>query len=284
MRLTLIHAGYLKLDGGAMFGIIPKRMWEKLNPPDDKNLCTWSMRCLLIETADRKILVDTGMGEKQDARFRAHFEPHGQLSIVESLAQHNIEAEDITDVFLTHLHFDHCGGAIRSTPSVASSPTLQPTFPNAKYWSNAQHWAWAMSPNPREQASFFKENFVPLQDWGLLHFINDGEELTAGVKVHMQYGHTEAMMALEIKAGDKTFFYCADTIPSAWHIHLPFVMAYDVRPLDTLKEKNAILERAVTEGWYLIFEHDPIVECARIKKTDTGRFVVDTTYELKNLS
>ncbi len=283
MKITIINTGNFKLDGGAMFGIVPKRMWEKLNPPDEKNLCTWSMRCLLIETEDRKILVDTGMGDKQDARFRAHFEPHGEDNLLQSLENHGLKATDITDVFFTHLHFDHCGGAIgRNTDGTSRDNregTLFPVFPNATHWSNQKHWDWAMSPNPREQASFLKENFQPLQDWGLLKFVEfDRQEIFGGVKIHFQYGHTEAMMALEIKTADKTYFYCADTIPSSWHINLPYVMAYDIRPLETLKEKEAILEQAVTEGWHLIFEHDPNVVSATVKKTETGRFVVDKAF------
>lgn len=280
MRVSIINTGFFKLDGGAMFGVVPKRIWEKLNPPDEKNLCTWSMRCLLIETGDRKILVDTGMGDKQDARFRSHFEPFGSDSLLQGIKNLGLTADDITDVFFTHLHFDHCGGAIaKDTEGV-----YFPVFPNAKYWSNQRHWDWAMSPNPREKASFLKENFQPLQDWQLLTFVEtDEQEIFEGVIVHYQYGHTEAMMALEIKVGDKTLFYCADTIPSAWHVNMPYVMAYDVRPLETLKEKEAILERAVTEGWYLIFEHDPFIECAMVKKSETGRIVIDRKHLLSEI-
>lgn len=280
MRVSIINTGFFKLDGGAMFGVVPKRIWEKLNPPDEKNLCTWSMRCLLIETGDHKILVDTGMGDKQDARFRSHFEPFGSDSLLQGIKNLGLTADDITDVFFTHLHFDHCGGAIaKDTEGV-----FFPVFPNATYWSNQRHWDWAMSPNPREQASFLKENFQPLQERQLLTFVdNDKQEVFENVIVHYQYGHTEAMMALEIKVGDKTLFYCADTIPSAWHVNMPYVMAYDVRPLETLKEKEAILERAVTEGWYLIFEHDPFIECVTVKKSETGRIVVDGKYLLNEI-
>ena len=280
MKVSTINTGFFKLDGGAMFGVVPKRLWEKLNPPDENNLCTWSMRCLLIETNDRKILVDTGLGDKQDARFRSHFEPFGTDSLLQSLEKQGLNATDITDVFLTHLHFDHCGGAI----SKNTQGILFPTFQNATYWSNQLHWDWAMSPNTREQASFLKENFEPLKEWGLLKFVElDGQEIFSGVKVHFQYGHTEAMMALEIKMGDKTLFYCADTMPSLWHVNMPYVMAYDVRPLETLKEKAAILEQAITEGWYLIFEHDPLTECATVKKTEAGRIVVDKKYLLNEI-
>ena len=289
MKVSIINTGFFKLDGGAMFGIVPKRLWEKLNPPDENNLCTWSMRCLLIETDNRKILVDTGIGDKQDARFRSHFEPFGEDSLLQSLGKQGLKAADITDVFLTHLHFDHCGGAImRNTDGTSRDDregVSQPTFPNATYWSNQKHWDWAMSPNPREQASFLKENFEPLKDWGHLKFVeHNGQEVFEGVKVHFQYGHTEAMMSLKIQMGDKTLFYCADTIPSSWHVNMPYVMAYDVQPLETLKEKAAILECAHTEGWYLIFEHDPLTECATVKKNESGRIVVDKKYLLSEIN
>ena len=271
MKVTIIETGFFKLDGGAMFGVVPKKMWAKLNPPDENNLCTWAMRCLLIETEERKILVDTGIGNKQDARFRSHFEPFGSNNLMQSLENHGLKASDITDVFFTHLHFDHCGGAIvRNTEGA-----LEPTFPNATYWSNQKHWDWAMNPNPREQASFLKENFELLKEWGLLKFVEfDKQEISGGVIVHFQHGHTEAMMSLQIKADDKTYFYCADTIPSSWHVNLPYIMAYDIRPLETLKEKAIILERAYTEGWHLIFEHDPKTPIATIKKNESGRFIV----------
>jgi glyoxylase-like metal-dependent hydrolase (beta-lactamase superfamily II) len=279
MRLKSIHTGFFKLDGGAMFGVVPRRMWAKLNPPDENNLCTWSMRCLLIQTGEgRNILVDTGIGHKQDAKFRSHFEPHGQQNLLDSLAQAGLSAADITDVFLTHLHFDHCGGAI----SLSTEGVPKPTFPNAIYWSNQKHWDWAMQPNPREQASFLKENFTPLRDWGLVRFVEEieGIELLPNIFVHFAYGHTEAMMYLKIKNGDKTFIYGADLMPSQWHVPMPYVMAYDIRPLVTLKEKEQLLQEAVAEGAYFILEHDPIAACMSLKKDEKGRVVVDETFEL----
>lgn len=273
MKVHIIDTGFLKLDGGAMFGIVPKRLWAKLNPPDDNNLCTWSMRCLLIETGDRKILVDTGMGDKQDAKFRSHFEPHGEATLLGSLAQKGFQPADITDVFLTHLHFDHVGGAVQYN----ADGLLVPTFPNATYWSNRRHWDWAMQPNDREKASFLKENFVPLLDAGVVSFLpvaTEDMEWLPGIRIRYVYGHTEAMMVLYISTGENTLVYCADVMPSSYHIGMPYVMAYDVRPLLTLEEKARILEEAVENDHTLVFEHDPTVAAARVKRSESGRIVL----------
>ncbi|MEL7119830.1 MAG: MBL fold metallo-hydrolase [Bacteroidota bacterium] len=272
MKVSLIETGLFKLDGGAMFGVVPKRLWQRLNPPDENNMCTWAMRCLLIETEDRKILVDTGIGEKQDDKFRSHFEPHGDDSLFNSLAEQRLKLEDITDVFLTHLHFDHVGGAVTRD----ASGSLVPTFPNASYWSNEVHWNWAMHPNQREKASFLKENFVPLQEHGVLHFIPVVEdfEWIPGINIRFAYGHTEAMMLLYIKGEEETYVYCADVIPSSYHISMPYVMSYDVRPLLTLEEKGKILTEAYEQQQTLIFEHDPKVAMGKITKNDRGRFVM----------
>ena len=279
MKISAINTGFFKLDGGAMFGVVPRQMWGKLNPPDDKNLCTWAMRCLLVEIEDRKILIDAGIGDKQDARFYSHFEPHGADSLLQSLASQAITPEDITDVFLTHLHFDHCGGVLtRNTEG-----SLKPVFPNATHWSNARHWAWAMHPNPREQASFLKENFEPLQTLGKLKFVEETEgiELFPNFYVHFAFGHTEAMMMIRLVMDDgRTFFYPADLLPSSWHVNLPYIMAYDIRPLESLKEKAVILDRAVAENWHLIFEHDPATACATVKLNDAGRIVIDERFEI----
>lgn len=279
MKITAINTGFFKLDGGAMFGVVPRQMWEKLNPPDDKNLCTWAMRCLLVEIEDRKILIDAGIGDKQDARFYSHFEPHGADSLLQSLANQAITPEDITDVFLTHLHFDHCGGILTKN----TEGSLLPVFPNATHWSNARHWAWAMHPNPREQASFLKENFEPLQTLGKLKFVEatEGIELFPNFYVHFAFGHTEAMMMIRLVMDDgRTFFYPADLLPSSWHVNMPYIMAYDIRPLESLKEKAAILDRAVAENWHLIFEHDPATACATVKRNEAGRIVIDERFEI----
>ena len=282
MKLTTIPTGFLKLDGGAMFGIVPKQLWQRLNPPDEKNLCTWAARCLLIETGDRKILVDTGMGDKQDAKFRSHFEPHGEDTLLKSLTNNNLSPVDITDVFLTHLHFDHVGGAVRYD----EDRNLVPTFPNATYWSNERHWNWALQPNAREKASFLKENFVPLQEAGCVQFIKVSDELVdwiPGIQIQFVYGHTEAMMLLHIEHQQQTIVYCADLMPSSYHIGMPYVMAYDLRPLETLKEKEALLNKAVDEHYILFFEHDPKTECASVKRNEKGRVIIDETFELSQI-
>ena len=258
-----------------MFGVVPRQLWQRLNPPDKNNMCTWSMRCLLIETGKSKILVDTGLGMKQDEKFRSHFEPHGSASLINSLAEKGLKPKDITDVFLTHLHFDHCGGAVMKD----KRGKLKPTFPKATYWSNQRHWDWAMKPNMREKASFLKENFVPLQEAGVLKMIDiKPRGLTnwkKNIKIGIAHGHTEAMMLLYISEGDKTLVYCADLLPSSFHIGLPYVMSYDLRPLKTLKEKEALLKKAVKHNYLLYFEHDPHTESATVKMNERGRIVLD---------
>ncbi len=274
MKLTLIPTGYFKLDGGAMFGIVPKKLWERQNPPDANNLCTWALRCLLIETGDHKILVDCGIGNKQDKKWRSFFEPHGSDTLEGSLLSAGLRPEEITDVFLTHLHFDHCGGAVKL--DATGKPV--PTFPNAVHWSNGQHWRWAMNPNEREKASFLKENFVPLKEAGLVEFLDAQQGLLPwlpGLSVQFVHGHTEAMMALHIDTGDKYYVYCADLMPSSFHINMPWVMAYDIRPLITLEEKEALLTNAAEKNWNLIFEHDPVGACGTVRRDERGRIVLD---------
>ncbi|MEM7104988.1 MAG: MBL fold metallo-hydrolase [Bacteroidota bacterium] len=273
MKLSVVHAGLFKLDGGAMFGVVPKKMWHKLNPPDDQNMCTWATRCLLVQTGDRNILIDTGLGDKQDAKFRSHFSPHGDMTLLGSTEATGLRAEEITDVFITHFHFDHVGGAVTRT----KDGKLVPTFPNATYWSNTPHFDWAYTPNPRERASFLKENFVPLKELGKLNMIDveDGVEWLPGINVNFVYGHTEAMMLPNIQVGNKKVIFCADLIPSSHHIGLPYVMAYDVRPLETMKEKEILLTRALEEKAILFFEHDRDTECATLKRNERGRIVAD---------
>lgn len=254
-----------------MFGVVPKRMWEKLNPPDENNLCTWSMRCLLIDTGERKILVDTGVGTKQDPRFRSHFLPSGQEAFLPNLAAAGYRPEDITDVLLTHLHFDHVGGAIQ----LDANGNPEPTFSKAKYWSNPLHFAWAENPNPREAASFLKENFIPLRDWGMLEMIDPSTQdvdWLPGIQLRFVYGHTEAMMLPIIDTEDGKMIYCADLIPSRWHIRLPYIMAYDVRPLEAMKEKERLLNEAVEGAFGLYFEHDPSLGQGRVEWDASGNF------------
>ncbi|RMF04692.1 MAG: MBL fold metallo-hydrolase [Bacteroidetes bacterium] len=273
IKTSFIPTGFFKLDGGAMFGVVPKQLWARLNPPDEHNLCTWAMRCLLIETEERKILVDTGIGNKQDAKFRSHFHPHGDDSLLGSLRARGLAPEDITDVLLTHLHFDHVGGAI----SAAADGSHHLTFPNAIYWSNDRHWQWAMEPNAREAASFLKENFKPLQDQGRLKLLDvqkDDLPWLPGIRLRFVYGHTEAMMLPIITQANQTLVYCADLIPSASHLRLPYVMAYDVRPLATLEEKTQLLEQAVADDWTLAFEHDPKTSTVKLRRDERGRIGV----------
>ncbi len=276
MTIREVHAGYFKLDGGAMFGVVPKTLWKRLNPPDEKNLCTWAMRCLLVEVGDRKILIDTGIGNKQDEKFRSHFEPHGAENLLDSVKAHGLRREEITDVLLTHFHFDHVGGAVEKH----ANGKLIPTFPEATYWSNSVHYRWAHDPNLREKASFLKENFVPLKDAGRLRFIEPEKEdvnWLPGIRLRFVYGHTEAMMIPLFEQGNKTMVYCADVIPSTFHLGMPYVMSYDVRPLVTLEEKRRILEEGLEKGHLLFFEHDPRTPSGLLGKNERGRIELAKT-------
>lgn len=279
MRLFTIDTGLFKLDGGAMHGVVPKSMWNKANPADDNNMCTWAMRCLLIEHGNYRILVDNGMGTKQDEKFFSYYYPHGNDTLEKSLAKHGFTPEDITDVFLTHLHFDHCGGSIKR-----EGDKLVPAFPNAKYWSNRAHWASATKPNEREKASFLKENILPIQESGQLNFIDieDGGEWMQDIRLRIVNGHTDNMMLPQISYNDRTILFCADLLPSVAHISMPWVMAYDMRPLDTLKEKGKILREAVNNNWVLFFEHDPKIECCTLTE-EKGRIKMNDSFKLSDL-
>jgi glyoxylase-like metal-dependent hydrolase (beta-lactamase superfamily II) len=267
MKLFSINTGYFKLDGGAMFGVVPKSMWQKLNPPDENNMCSWAMRCLLIQENNRLILVDNGMGNKQDEKFFGYYYLHGDDTLERSLAKNGFAKDDITDVFLTHLHFDHCGGSIER-----DGEKLVPAFKNATYWSNQKHWQWATHPNDREKASFLKENILPIAESGKLKFIDtqDGISFTENITVRFMYGHTEAMMLPQIKYKEKTIVFMADLLPSVAHIPVPYVMAYDTRPLETLKEKKLFLAEAEQGNYILFFEHDPQIECCNLQLTERG--------------
>lgn len=273
MNLYTINTGLFKLDGGAMHGVVPKSLWNKLNPADEQNLCSWAMRCLLVATEGRLILVDTGIGNKQDAKFFSHYHLHGTESLMASIQNAGFSPDEITDVFLTHLHFDHVGGAV-----VRAGDRLVPAFKNARYWSNEQHWAWAIQPNDREKASFLKENILPLQESGQLHFFEggDGAEFLPGFNIKMVHGHTESMMLPLLNYKGNRILYCADLFPSMHHLPLPWVMAYDTRPLTTLKEKKSILSEAISGNWLLYFEHDPVNELCTLQQSEKGIRHLDT--------
>ena len=267
MQLYTINSGHFKLDGGAMFGVVPKSIWHKLNPADNNNMCSWALRCLLIQEGKHLILIDTGMGTKQSDKFFGYYYLHGNDSLEKSLNKYGFTSDDITDVVLTHLHFDHCGGAIKYN---ANSTLLEPAFKNATYYSNKKHWDWAVKPNPREKASFLQENILPIQQSGQLKFITEATELIKGVNFIEVNGHTEAMMLPIIKYKNTTIAYMADLIPSVAHLPMPYIMAYDMRPIQTLTEKQSVLNKAIENNWTLFFEHDPTIECITLERTEKG--------------
>ena len=276
MQLFSINTGFFKLDGGAMFGVVPKSIWNKVNPADENNLCSWALRCLLIQDGNRLILIDNGNGDKQDAKFFSHYHLHGEDTLDKSLAKYGFHRDDITDVILSHLHFDHCGGTIRR-----EGDRLVPNFKNATVWSNEEHWQWAVHPNDREKASFLKENILPIQENGQLKFIpipnreNPHRQLasanfTDSISIRIADGHTRAMMLPQIQYKDRTVVFMADLLPSQGHIPLPYVMGYDMFPMITLGEKKTFLEEAVDNNYILFFEHDPKVECCTLQRTEKG--------------
>lgn len=306
MQVYAIETGFFKLDGGAMFGVVPRTLWSKVHPADENNLCTWSMRCLLIQEGNKLILVDNGIGDKQGEKFFRHYYLHGDDSLDRSLATHGFHRDDITDVLLTHLHFDHCGGSIRR-----DGDKLVPAFRNATYWSHSRHWKWATEPNDREKASFLKENILPIQDSGQLKFVDhpNGSSLATappdlnlpagatwpggnlatisdvilpGLSVRVANGHTEAMILPQMEYKGRTLVFMADLLPSVGHIPLPWVMAYDMFPLTTLTEKKSFWEEAAAGKYILMLEHDPDTECCTLETGEKG-VKVGATFKLNSI-
>ena len=265
MKIYPIETGNFKLDGGAMFGVVPKSLWQRTNPADANNMIEMSMRCMLVEDGDRLTLVDTGLGSKQSEKFFSYYYLFGDFSLESSLAKYGFHKDDITDVFLTHLHFDHCGGAIER-----QNDMLVPAFKKAKFWSNANHWDWAVNPNPREKASFLKENILPMKESGQLNFIADQPLEDVGFDVVFVDGHTEKQMLPKLNYKGKTIVFMADLLPTVGHIPLPYVMGYDTRPLLTLKEKASFLNEAANNNYYLFLEHDAYNEICTVKHTEKG--------------
>jgi glyoxylase-like metal-dependent hydrolase (beta-lactamase superfamily II) len=286
MKLHTINTGNFKLDGGAMFGVVPKSIWNKLVPADDNNMCTWAMRCLLVEDGNQLILIDTGIGNKQSEKFFSHYYLHGNDSLDTSLAAVGFHRNDITDVILTHLHFDHCGGAIEKQNNL-----LQPAFKNATYWSNELHWQWATVPNAREKASFLSENIQPIKESGQLNFIKtnndlaitDNVQFSDNISIKFANGHTDSMMLPTIQYKNHTIVYMADLLPSAAHLPLPYVMSYDMFPLKTLEEKKLFLNQAVDNNYLLYFEHDANNELCTLTRNDKGTVVVNDFLQVHEL-
>lgn len=279
MKLHSINAGYFKLDGGAMFGVVPKSIWNKTNPADSNNMIDMAMRCLLVEYGERLVLIDNGIGDKQDAKFFGHYYLHGDDSLEKSLKLAGFGMDDITDVFLSHLHFDHCGGSIKRQKD---GNGYEPAFKNATYWSNEAHWQWATKPNAREKASFLKENIIPIQESGQLKFTEDGQELFPGFQIKYFNGHTDGMMIPHIQYKGRTLVYMADLLPTVGHIPVPYVMAYDTRPLITLDEKASFIGQAAAEDFVLFLEHDPLNMCCTVQQTEKG-VRLNQTFSLDHL-
>jgi glyoxylase-like metal-dependent hydrolase (beta-lactamase superfamily II) len=278
MKLYTINTGHFKLDGGAMFGVVPKSIWNSINPADENNMCSWALRCLLIEDGNKLILVDNGMGDKQDKKFFGYYYLHGDDTLDKSLARYGFHRDDITDVFLTHLHFDHCGGSIKR-----EGEKLIPAFKNATFWSNKEHWDWAVNPNDREKASFLKENILPIEESGQLKFIDtisSGSDKSnpvsiidwphGSIQLRMVNGHTQSMMLPQLTYKSKTIVFMADLLPSEGHIPIPYIMAYDMFPFTTLQEKKSFLKEAADNDYILFFEHDPVYECCNLRQTERG--------------
>lgn len=278
MKLHVVNNGNFKLDGGAMFGVVPKTLWERTNPADEKNMCTWSMRSLLIEDGDKLMLIDCGIGDKQSEKFFSHYYLHGDDSLDGSLNKLGFSRDDITDVFLTHLHFDHCGGAVEWANEERTH--TKTTFKNAQFWSNELHWKWATAPNAREKASFLQENIAPIAESGQLKHIERNGRFTENAfeNIHIFFadGHTESQMIPIINYNGKKIAFMADLLPSTGHIPLPYVMGYDTRPLLTLDEKGQFLSKCADEEIIMFLEHDSVNECCTVQHTEKGVRLKDT--------
>jgi glyoxylase-like metal-dependent hydrolase (beta-lactamase superfamily II) len=280
MKLHTIDTGFFKLDGGAMFGSVPKSIWNKLNPADDKNMCNWAMRCLLVEQGDRLILIDNGIGEKQSEKFFGYYYLNGTDTLEKSLNKLGFGLDEITDVFLTHLHFDHCGGGVRWNKDRTK---FEMTFPNAKYWTNKAHWAHALDSNAREKASFLKDNLLPMQESGYLHFVEDTNIFCDNFTFKVVGGHTESMMLPELTYKGRSILYAADLFPSTAHVPVNYVMSYDIKPLETMKTRETVLREALEKDTILYYEHDAFVECSTVQLTERGSFKSLDTFKLSEL-
>ena len=267
MKLTPIETGNLKLDGGAMFGVVPKVLWQKVYPADENNLANWAMRCLLVETNDRKILIDNGIGNKQDDKFLSHYYLNGDDTLEGSLQKAGLKPDDITDMILTHMHFDHCGGSIRWN---ANKTGFELAFPNATYWTSKKQYMWATQPNRREKASFLKENILPIEESGHLKLIEDEGEYIPGISFKMYHGHTDGQVIPHIRVNGKTVVFMADLMPSTAHVPMPWIMAYDTRPLQTLKDRERFYKEAIEQNYILFFEHDLYHEACTLHDTPKG--------------
>lgn len=271
MKIHPLNTGNFKLDGGAMFGVVPKTIWQKTNPADSNNMCDWSMRCMLIEDGNQLTLIDNGIGNKQDDKFFSHYYLFGNDSLEGNLNKLGFSTNDVTDVFLTHLHFDHCGGGVKWNNDRTK---FEATFKNANYWTNSRHWKWATEPNAREKASFLRENIIPMMELDQLKFID--KEGFNYFDIFLADGHTDAQMIPQIKYQGKTVVFMADLLPSVGHIPLPYVMGYDTRPLLTLDEKGRFLNEAADKEYVLFLEHDSVNECCTVQHTEKGVRLKDT--------